>query len=131
MQEKLGTSFVKNMKAVIKNLAEVAQEGDKIMFSRNRSAAPSRVMSAITLMYHHCILQATRPLAMCLMKAFLEPAPLGIDREMISQPIASLLKTSVASALTTLKILHSLEKQHLLGTPFSDIGRPAQHFTMN
>ena len=114
MNEKLGTSFVKNTKSIIERLAEVAQEGDKIMSSRNQNAAPSRVMSAITLMHHSCILQATRPLAMCLMKAFLGPT-LGIDREMISQPIASLLKTSVASALTTLRILCSLEKKRLLG----------------
>ena len=116
VDKKLGPSFVKNMKSIINSLAEVAQEGDQIMFSRSRQAAPSRVVSAITLLYHHFILQATRPLPMCLIKTFLEPAPLGIDRDMISQPMSSLLKTSVASALTTLKILCSLEKQRLLGT---------------
>ncbi|EEU48333.1 uncharacterized protein NECHADRAFT_23096, partial [Fusarium vanettenii 77-13-4] len=85
---------------------------DEIMLTRKQSTTPSRMMSSITLMYHHCILHATRPLVMCLFKAFVEPGKPDHGRDLsISPPIASLLKSAVSSALATLKLLTSLEKQ--------------------
>lgn len=116
LDEKLGGSFVKNTKATIQGLAEVAQESDKTILARTTTAYPSRAASAVTLMYHHCIVQATRPLVMCLLKGFLAPTecdqPTGT---WVSPPIVALLKTSISSALTTLKILGNLNRQRLLG----------------
>jgi hypothetical protein len=66
-------------------------------------------------MYHHCITQATKPLMMCLMKEFIGPSNFDLDRTMITQPVDSLIKTAMVSALTILKILTSLQKQHLIG----------------
>ncbi|CAG9989116.1 unnamed protein product [Clonostachys byssicola] len=114
VNDELGSSFIQNTKIAIKGLTEVAQESDQIMTPRNQNTAPSRVVSSITLMYHHCIMQATKPLMMCLMKEFIGPSNFDLDRTMITQPVDSLIKTAVASALTILKILTSLQKQHLI-----------------
>ena len=122
---KLGGSFVKNTKIIIKSLAEVAQEIESTVLTRAATAYPSRVVSAVTLMYHHCILQATRPLVMCLLKGFVSPTTTAIESTQhqqqhsevtwISPPIVALLKTSVSSALMTLKLLCRLREHRLLG----------------
>ena len=70
---------MKNTKIIIKSLAEVAQEIESTVLTRAATAYPSRVVSAVTLMYHHCILQATRPLVMCLLKGFVSPTTTAIE----------------------------------------------------
>ncbi|KAK2592766.1 hypothetical protein QQS21_009538 [Conoideocrella luteorostrata] len=113
--EKLGRSFIQNTESAIRSLAEAAQESDSVMANTRQSARPSRVTSGITLMYHYCILQATKPLAMCLMKAFLSQELSKDDGgTWMSPPIATLLDTALKSALATLQLLHSLLNQGLL-----------------
>lgn len=91
------------------------------MDSNSQATYPSRVKSGTTLMYHHCILQATRPLVMCLLKTFLGLTTPDTDRgAWISPPIVALLKTSIASAVASLKILCTLEKQRLMGESITD-----------
>ncbi|KAH7142716.1 fungal-specific transcription factor domain-containing protein [Dactylonectria estremocensis] len=115
VDEKLDSSFVKNTKAVIEGLAEVTRENNEMLISHKQNAQPSRMMSAINLMYHHCIIQATRPLVMCLLKGFLGSTGSEPHQETwVSAPIVALLKTSISSALETLKVLCALERQNML-----------------
>ncbi|KAH7141759.1 hypothetical protein EDB81DRAFT_797575 [Dactylonectria macrodidyma] len=115
VDEKLDSSFVKNTKAVIEGLAELTREGDDMMLSHKQNTHPSRMISAINLMYHHCILQATRPLVMCLLKGFLGSTGSEPHQETwVSAPIVALLRTSISSALMTLKVLCASEKQNML-----------------
>ncbi|KAH8674253.1 hypothetical protein BX600DRAFT_227513 [Xylariales sp. PMI_506] len=114
-KEKLGSSFLKNTKAVLQNLAEVSRECEEAFSSQLHSGFPSRLSTSIMLLYHHCIVHATRPLVMCILIAFLPPETLESNRDIhISPPIEMLLKQSMSSACCILNTLHSLDKKNLL-----------------
>lgn len=115
MQDEIGKQFIRNTKAVIESLAEAVQEGDEAS-DGTRNNHPTRLMNDNTLMYHHCILQATRPVVMCLLKSHVGSLESPTGRKLWeSQPVAALLKSSVSSALSTLGILCSLQEQRLMG----------------
>jgi proline utilization trans-activator len=63
-----------------------------------------------------CIVLATRPLLMCLLRNFLEQRSAGkVSRKEITEPIKALLKASRESATKSLAILAVLQSQQLLG----------------
>ncbi|KAK7224652.1 hypothetical protein V2G26_012655 [Clonostachys chloroleuca] len=81
----------------------------------NSSTLLSRVSATINLCYHQCIVLATRPLLMCLLRDKLETRSRGDKTHHgIVGPVKALLKASCDSATKSLRILSALYSQDLL-----------------
>ena len=69
-------------------------------------------------LYGQCIVLATRPILMCLLRERLDlrsQRSSETQSREISEPIKALLRTSADSAHKTLRILAALQSQDLLG----------------
>lgn len=74
------------------------------------------LLTIVALSLLQCIVLATRPLLMCLIREMLENITAKREHRQLAAPIKALLKTSQESATKSLRILLSLQSQHLLGT---------------
>ncbi|KAM0512923.1 hypothetical protein ACHAPE_008428 [Trichoderma viride] len=111
----LGLSFLENTQEVLRNLAGLASDlEESFEFRFDHSGPTSRVAATLNLYYHQCIVLATRPLLMCLIREMLENITAKREHRQLAAPIKALLKTSQESATKSLRILLSLQSQHLL-----------------
>lgn len=79
---------------------------------------PNRLLFLLTIVALpslQCIVLATRPLLMCLIREMLENITAKREHRQLATPIKALLKASQESATKSLRILLSLQSQHLLG----------------
>ncbi|EKJ70473.1 hypothetical protein FPSE_09334 [Fusarium pseudograminearum CS3096] len=113
---KLDDSFPKNTLTILKELAALASEWNSYPDLKLDGQGPvSRVSATLNLCYHQCIVLATRPVLMCLLRDKLE-----LDRREsrstfeIAEPIKALLKACYDSAHKSLRILATLQTQDLL-----------------
>ncbi|KAK2776493.1 C6 transcription factor [Colletotrichum kahawae] len=112
---KLDPSFLKNVQEVLRDMARLApQLTAGFEFKLNNSEPASRVSATLNLCYHQCVVLATRPLLMCLLQDVL--ARQDRSQRNLASPIKALLKTSSDSATKSLRILSTLQSQHLLET---------------
>ncbi|EQB55386.1 hypothetical protein CGLO_04700 [Colletotrichum gloeosporioides Cg-14] len=112
---KLDPSFLKNIQEVLRDMARLApQLTAGFEFKLNNSEPASRVSATLNLCYHQCVVLATRPLLMCLLQDVL--ARRDHSQRNLASPIKALLKTSSDSATKSLRILSTLQTQHLLET---------------
>ncbi|CAG9998268.1 unnamed protein product [Clonostachys byssicola] len=112
--EKLDKPLLTVTKDIIHKLADIGQQVDQKLLPKTLNSSPSRMVCTITLMYHHCILHATRPFVMCLLKGYIYSEPQDRQKLHLTTSISNLLKTSTSSAMTILKTLSSLEKSQLI-----------------
>ncbi|KAM0429994.1 hypothetical protein ACHAPT_006000 [Fusarium lateritium] len=114
--DRLGSSFLRNTQAILRELAKL---GDDLAASPElkpgNSSPVGRVSATLNLCYHQCILLATRPLLICLLRDRLQDKTAGgsPDRHTV-EPITALLKTSSDSASQSLRILSALQSHDLL-----------------
>ncbi|KAM6509731.1 hypothetical protein FALCPG4_017379 [Fusarium falciforme] len=114
--DRLGSSFLRNTQAILRELAKL---GDDLAASPElkpgNSSPVGRVSATLNLCYHQCILLATRPLLICLLRDRLQDKTAGgsPDRHTV-EPITALLKTSSESASKSLRILAALQSHDLL-----------------
>ncbi|EXF74544.1 hypothetical protein CFIO01_11795 [Colletotrichum fioriniae PJ7] len=110
---KLDPSFLKSVQEVLRDMARLApQLTAGFEFKFNNSEPASRVSATLNLCYHQCVVLATRPLLMCLLQDVLGRQ--GNLNRGLASPIKALLKTSADSANKSLRILSTLQSQHLL-----------------
>lgn len=131
---RLDASFPKNTLSILTELAPLAAELNSSDFKLDNQSPVSRVSATLNLCYHQvycatsllsvlitdwvlqCIVLATRPLLMCLLRDKLEMGRTGNDsRCEIVEPIKALLRTCYDSAHKSLRILTKLQSQDLLG----------------
>ncbi|WXC67653.1 hypothetical protein SNK03_013468 [Fusarium graminearum] len=113
---RLDDSFPKNTLTILKELAALAAEWNSYPDLKLDGQGPvSRVSATLNLCYHQCIVLATRPVLMCLLRDKLE---LGRRESRstfeIAEPIKALLKACYDSAHKSLRILATLQTQDLL-----------------
>ncbi|ETS84551.1 hypothetical protein PFICI_02576 [Pestalotiopsis fici W106-1] len=113
---KVGPSFLRNMQGVLRSMAALVPELERAFEIKLDSSRPiSRVAATLNLYYHQCIVLATRPLLMCLLRNFLEQRNSEkVSRKEVTEPIKALLKASRDSATKSLAILAVLQSQQLL-----------------
>ncbi|KAK0369365.1 hypothetical protein CLIM01_13277 [Colletotrichum limetticola] len=110
---KLDPSFLKSVQEVLRDMARLApQLTAGFEFKFNNSEPASRVSATLNLCYHQCVVLATRPILMCLLQDVLGRR--GNLNRGLASPIKALLKTSSDSANKSLRILSTLQSQHLL-----------------
>ncbi|CAH0052334.1 unnamed protein product [Clonostachys solani] len=115
---RLDSSFLRNVQNMLRQLATLGEElNASVELDLNSSNPLSRVSATINLCYHQCIVLATRPLLMCLLRDKLETRSRGgkTHREIVG-PVKALLKASCDSATKSLRILSALYSQDLLET---------------
>ncbi|KAF5011806.1 hypothetical protein FDECE_2096 [Fusarium decemcellulare] len=114
--DKLDSSFLRNTQTILRELAAI---GDELAMSPElkpgNTSPVSRVSATLNLCYHQCILLATRPLLICLLRDRLQDktADVGSNRHTV-EPITALLKTSSDSASHSLRILEALKSHDLV-----------------
>ncbi|KAM0279868.1 hypothetical protein ACHAO9_011494 [Fusarium lateritium] len=112
---RLDASFPKNTLSILTELAPLAAELNSSDFKLDNQTPVSRVSATLNLCYHQCIVLATRPLLMCLLRDKLEMGRTGNDSHCeIVEPIKALLRTCYDSANKSLRILTKLQSQDLL-----------------
>ncbi|KAG5665035.1 hypothetical protein KAF25_008769 [Fusarium avenaceum] len=112
---RLDASFPKNTLSILTELAPLAAELNSSDFKLDNQTPVSRVSATLNLCYHQCIVLATRPLLMCLLRDKLEMGRTGNDSHCeIVEPIKALLRTCFDSANKSLRILTKLQSQDLL-----------------
>ncbi|KAH6980711.1 fungal-specific transcription factor domain-containing protein [Ilyonectria sp. MPI-CAGE-AT-0026] len=114
---RLHSSFLKNVQVILRQLAALAVELNASETSLDSPDPISRVSATVNLCYHQCIVLATRPLLMCLLRDKLEQRNDGNKESRgMAGPIKAFLKTSCESASKSLGILSALQSQDLLET---------------
>ncbi|KAF6798770.1 hypothetical protein CSOJ01_12659 [Colletotrichum sojae] len=112
---KLDPVFLKSVQEVLRDMAGLApQLTAGFEFKLNNSEPASRLSATLNLLYHQCVVLAIRPLLICLLQDVL--ARRENANKALAGPIRALLKTSSESASKSLRILSTLQSQHLLET---------------
>lgn len=111
----LEPSFLKKIQEVLRDMARLApQLTANFEFNFDNHEPVSRIAATLNLSYHQCVVLATRPLLMCLLQDVL--ARRDQAHRDLAGPIKALLSTSSESASKSLRILSTLQSQHLLET---------------
>ncbi|KAF5251001.1 hypothetical protein FANTH_3865 [Fusarium anthophilum] len=116
---KLDVSFPKNTMAILRELAALGAELNSAPDLKLDSNSPlSRVSATLNLCYHqesHCIVLATRPLLICILRDKLEMSRHDTNANCeIAEPVKALVRTCYDSAHKSLRILTTLQSQDLL-----------------
>ncbi|USW58592.1 hypothetical protein Slin15195_G119110 [Septoria linicola] len=116
VDDRFGSSFVRNTTGILHRLAGVSHEIDGVMTTLNQPAKSEtpHMLRRIMLSYHHCIVLATRPLIMWLLMRSLPPE--RSEPQQLAVPIAALLHAAVDSATNIIMMLKSLTERGLLET---------------
>ncbi|KAG9251637.1 uncharacterized protein F5Z01DRAFT_273665 [Emericellopsis atlantica] len=113
---RLPTSFLRIVQSTLRELARLAETiATSTDLSIDGSIPVNRMSGTLNLCYHQCIILATRPLLMCLLRERLsqQKGVQGKVRE-IAHPVISLLHASCESANKSLRILSALQSRDLL-----------------
>ncbi|EXK27262.1 hypothetical protein FOMG_16085 [Fusarium oxysporum f. sp. melonis 26406] len=122
---KLDVSFPKNTMAILRELAALGVELNSAPDLKLDNQSPlSRVSATLNLCYHQCIVLATRPLLMCILRDKLEMSRHDNNTNCeIVEPVKALVRTCYDSAHKSLRILTTLQSQDLLGTVLCHLTR--------
>ncbi|KAK1676008.1 hypothetical protein BDP55DRAFT_693686 [Colletotrichum godetiae] len=100
--------FLTSTKSILHTLAGHAQEIERITRFKFQSSVVTmpKGTRSITLLYHQCVIMATRPLFLSALKQELENFGWGGgDPQTFSSPLKTLVSTGIKSAVKTLQIL--------------------------
>ncbi|CVL08360.1 related to positive activator of transcription [Fusarium mangiferae] len=113
---KLDVSFPKNTMSILRELAALGVELNSAPDLKLDNQSPlSRVSATLNLCYHQCIVLATRPLLMCILRDKLEKSRHDNNANAeIAEPVKALVRTCYDSAHKSLRILTTLQSQDLL-----------------
>ncbi|KAF4965665.1 hypothetical protein FSARC_6560 [Fusarium sarcochroum] len=120
--------FLEQTKSILHTLAHHAQDIERIISLKFRNSVDTmpRGTRYITLLYHQCVIVATRPLLLSVLKERLDILghPGDENWESFLNQTAAVISTGIKSAVKTLQILsseYSLLGKHLLSmTPAGD-----------
>ncbi|KAG7049875.1 Zn(II)2Cys6 transcription factor [Colletotrichum scovillei] len=116
--------FLTSTKSILHALAGHAQEIEKITrfkFQNSVDAMPKGTRS-ITLLYHQCVIMATRPLFLSALKQELENFGWGgRDPQTFSAPLKTLVETGIKSAVKSLQVLSGDDSLLVSGIPSGSI----------
>ncbi|KAI1503172.1 hypothetical protein F5X99DRAFT_117257 [Biscogniauxia marginata] len=116
LEDDIGDTFIRSTTAVLHQLADLSRDLDNITSSFNWTSWSEvpHMFTQITLLSHHCIVLATRPLVMWLLTLSVQHTVTEPQR--LVGPIATLLQTSAGSATTMILMLKTLAEQNMLDT---------------
>ncbi|KAL1852220.1 hypothetical protein Plec18167_006034 [Paecilomyces lecythidis] len=103
----LGT-FLEKTKSILQTMAGHAQEIESIIHSKSQQSVETMPKGTryISLLYHECVIVATRPLLLSILKERLEKLGHGEqDWQSFLSPTKALISTGIKSAAKTLQIL--------------------------
>lgn len=113
---RLNRKFLVTTKALLESLAGLAIELGQVVPLKldNPGYGVPRMSASLHLLYHQCIVLATRPLIFCCIKMCLEGA--ANSKEPTRNRLNSIVQMCMDSAQQTIMILESLQAQGLLET---------------
>ncbi|RFU34083.1 hypothetical protein B7463_g2248, partial [Scytalidium lignicola] len=115
---RLNTQFLLSTKAALASMANLADELRHLlpMPLDKTISGVSRLTAYIHILYHQCIVLATRPLVFCFLRIRLE-SPDTLLRSLNSSPnVRNLLQMCIDSSQQMVNILNNLQSQGLLET---------------
>ncbi|KAI1452453.1 hypothetical protein F4805DRAFT_447319 [Annulohypoxylon moriforme] len=116
LEDDIGDAFIRSTTAVLHQLADLSRELDHITSSFNWTSWSEvpHMFTQITLLCHHCIVLATRPLVMWILTLSVQHTM--AEPQQLDGPIAALLQRAVGSATSIILILKTLADQNMLDT---------------
>lgn len=114
---RLNRNFLLRTKTALASIANIADEL-RTAFPLHLDQAVSgvsRISSYLHLLYHQCIVLATRPLLFCFLKIRFESPENYLDALNTSQNVRNLIQMCVDSSQQIISILHILQSEDLLG----------------
>ncbi|XDG06182.1 hypothetical protein ABKA04_005797 [Annulohypoxylon sp. FPYF3050] len=116
LEDDIGDTFIRSTTAVLHQLADLSRELDNITSSFNWTSwnEVPHMFTQITLLCHHCIVLATRPLVMWLLTLSVQHTV--VEAQQLDGPIAALLQRAAGSATSITLILKTLADQNMLDT---------------
>lgn len=114
---RINRNFLLRTKSALANIASLADELRRafpLQMDREISGV-SRISAYLHLLYHQCIVLATRPLLFCFLKIRFESPENCIEVLNTSRTVRNLIQMSMDSAQQIICILHSLQTEGLLG----------------
>ncbi|KAJ5376902.1 hypothetical protein N7509_013788 [Penicillium cosmopolitanum] len=115
---RINRNFLLRTKSALANIASLADELRRafpLQMDREISGV-SRISAYLHLLYHQCIVLATRPLLFCFLKIRFESPENCIEVLNTSRTVRNLIQMSMDSAQQIICILHSLQTEGLLET---------------
>ncbi|KAJ5141611.1 hypothetical protein N7526_002606 [Penicillium atrosanguineum] len=118
MDGRLNRNFLMRTKAALANIARLADElRDASPLHLDRAVSGvSRISAYLHLLYHQCIVLATRPLLFCFLKIRFESPEHCSDALNTSRSVRNLIQMCMDSSQQIIGILHSLQIEGLLET---------------
>lgn len=121
---RLNRNFLVRTKSALASIARLSDELHKAfpLHLDRATSGVSRISAYLNLLYHQCIVTATRPLLFCFLKIRLESPGHCLEALSTSQNVRNLIQMCLDSAQQMIYILHCLQSEDLLGK--SDILLP-------
>ncbi|KAJ5699073.1 transcriptional regulator family: Fungal Specific TF [Penicillium macrosclerotiorum] len=115
---RLNRKFLFRTKAALANVARLADElGNAFPLNLDKtSSGVSRTSAYLHLLYHQCIILATRPLLFCFLMIRFESPENCLDALNTSRNVRNLIQMCMESSQQIISILHSLQSEGLLET---------------
>ncbi|KAJ6044107.1 hypothetical protein N7499_006611 [Penicillium canescens] len=115
---RINRTFLLSTKAALANIASLADElREAVPLHLDREVSGvSRTSASLHLLYHQCIILATRPLLFCFLKIQFESPESCLASLNASRNVQNLMQMCLESAQHIISILHSLQIQGLLET---------------
>lgn len=114
---RLNRNFLLRTKSALASIARLADElheGFPLHLDRSMSGV-SRTSAYLHLLYHRCIVLATRPLLFCFLKIRFESPEHCLEALNTSRNVRNLIQMCIDSSQQMINILHSLQSEDLLG----------------
>ncbi|KAL4777703.1 hypothetical protein BDW60DRAFT_7963 [Aspergillus nidulans var. acristatus] len=114
---RLNRKFLLRTKAALASTTDLAgdlQRSFDLQLEKSTISGVSRMSAHLHLLYHQCIVLATRPLLLCFLKMRFQSADACLETLNSSTNVLRLLQVCIDSAQQQLNILNSLYEQSLL-----------------
>ncbi|KAL4764818.1 Zn(II)2Cys6 transcription factor [Aspergillus foveolatus] len=114
---RLNRKFLLRTKAALASTTDLAgdlQRSFDLQLDKSTISGVSRMSAHLHLLYHQCIVLATRPLLLCFLKMRFQSADACLETLNSSANVLRLLQVCIDSAQQQLNILNSLYEQSLL-----------------
>lgn len=114
---RLNRNFLVRTKSALAHIARLADElRDAFPLHLDRAVSGvSRISAYLHLLYHQCIVLATRPLLFCFLKIRFESPENCSDALNTSRSVLKLIQMCMDSSQQIISILYSLQTEGLLG----------------
>ncbi|PIG80462.1 Zn(II)2Cys6 transcription factor [Aspergillus arachidicola] len=122
---RLNRNFLLRTKSALASAAELVTELRKcydLRLDESSVSGVSRLSAHLHLLYHQCIVLATRPVLFCFLKMRIQTTDSSLESLNSSANVRKLLQVCIDSAQQILNILIVLQRQNLLGTDLADSG---------